>query len=63
MIKRPGRPHLYGYLAEEQAMPAFGAEQLPPTDLEMVVRFLKNQYLDPAREKILAPSSRSVGGN
>ena len=47
MIKRPGSPHLYGYLAEDQAMPAFDAEQLPPNDLDMVVRFLKRQYVEP----------------
>lgn len=48
MIKRPGSPHLYGYLAEEQKMPAFDAEQLPPNDLSMVVRFLKGEYVPPS---------------
>ena len=46
MIRRPGARHLYGYLAEEQAMPAF-ADQLTPEGIEAVVRYLRGQYLPP----------------
>ncbi len=48
MIKRPGSSHLYGFLGDEQKMPAFNAEQLPARDMSMVVRFLKEDYLPPA---------------
>ena len=40
MIAQPGHPSLYGYLEEEQKMPAFGP-QLTPDDLEMVLRYIK----------------------
>ncbi|MBX6313149.1 MAG: cytochrome b N-terminal domain-containing protein [Isosphaeraceae bacterium] len=44
MIKRPGSPHLYGYLEESERMPAF-ADRLSDNDLQTVVRLLKDDYL------------------
>jgi len=41
MIRRPGHPSLYGYLEDEQKMPAYGS-QLTESDLSMVVRYLKD---------------------
>ena len=37
----------YGFLEQEQKMPAFGPDQLAPNDLEMVIRYLKGDYAKP----------------
>ena len=58
MLRRPGSPLTYGYLGEDQKMPAF-AEQLTPNDLDTIVRFLKDDY--PPVGKTGA-SSRSAPG-
>jgi quinol-cytochrome oxidoreductase complex cytochrome b subunit/mono/diheme cytochrome c family protein len=47
MIRKPAAPDLYGFYEEPNKMPAFGPEQLSTIDLEMMVRFLKNDYLPP----------------
>ena len=47
IIKTPRHPSLYGYLAEEQKMPAFGG-QLTESDVTALVRYLRGDYL-PAR--------------
>jgi mono/diheme cytochrome c family protein len=47
MIKSPGHPSTYGYLAEEQKMPAFGG-QLTESDVSAVIRYLQGDY-PPAR--------------
>ena len=39
-------------------MPAFGPEQLTTNDVEMVVRFLKNDYLPPCQT---TPMSKAAG--
>ena len=44
IIKAPGHPSLYGYLAEEQKMPAFGG-QLTESDVSALVRYLKGDYI------------------
>jgi quinol-cytochrome oxidoreductase complex cytochrome b subunit len=44
MIRRPGAPHHYGFLGEDQPMPAF-ADRLTDADLEAVVRYLKDDYV------------------
>jgi len=41
MIRQPSHPSLYGYLEDEQKMPAYGS-QLTESDLSMVVRYLKD---------------------
>ena len=44
MIRRPGAENLYGYLEEEQKMPA-SEGQLTEADLATLVRYLKGDYL------------------
>ncbi len=44
MIKAPGHPSLYGYLLEDQKMPAFGA-QLTESDVSALVRYLRGEYI------------------
>ncbi len=58
MIRKPGARHLYGYLAEEQAMPGF-ADQLTPEGIFALVRYLKGDYVppetpEPARANVAA---------
>jgi ubiquinol-cytochrome c reductase cytochrome b subunit len=53
MIRKPGAADRYGFLEQEQKMPAFGADQLTPNDLEMVIRYLKDDY----------PKGGATGGN
>jgi hypothetical protein len=43
VIKKPGVSTLYGFLEPKDQMPPF-ADQLTPTDIETIVRFLKNDY-------------------
>lgn len=50
MIRKPGAPDLYGYLEEKDRMPSFGHEQLTANDVEMVVRYIKGDYLMPGSE-------------
>ena len=47
MIRKPGATEKYGYLKVEQQMPAFGSDQLIQNDVDMVIRYLKNDYLKP----------------
>jgi len=47
MIRKPGAAVLYGYLEEKQRMPASAPEDLNESDLEMIVRYLKDDYLRP----------------
>jgi mono/diheme cytochrome c family protein len=44
MIKKPGSKAYYGFLKEHEQMPAFG-EELSPNDLEMIVRYLRDDYV------------------
>lgn len=48
MIRKPAAPDMYGYFEEPNRMPGFGPDQLTANDLEMVVRFLRNDYPMPA---------------
>ena len=48
MIRKPNAEDRYGYLAEKQRMPAFGADSLTDGDLNMIIRYLANDYLPPA---------------
>ncbi len=43
MIKKPGAKGFYGYLKAHEQMPGF-EEHLTPLDLEMIVRFLRDDY-------------------
>lgn len=47
MIRQPGHESLYGYLEEEQKMPAFGS-QLTQADLDTLVRYLRGEPPAPA---------------
>jgi ubiquinol-cytochrome c reductase cytochrome b subunit len=48
MIRKPNAEDRYGYLAEKQRMPAFGADSLTDGDLNMITRYLANDYLPPS---------------
>ncbi len=45
MIRKPDAPDKYGFLEKEQKMPAFNADQLSPNDLQMVIRYLRGDYV------------------
>jgi quinol-cytochrome oxidoreductase complex cytochrome b subunit/mono/diheme cytochrome c family protein len=49
MIRKPNAPDLYGYFEEKDRMPPFGPEQLTRNDVEMVIRYLRNDYPKPQR--------------
>ena len=61
LIKNPSARHLYGYLAEEQKMPAFAA-QLSADDLTTLVRFLRGDYLPPPKAGLTPASPGAVAG-
>ena len=61
MIRKPAASDLYGYYEEPNKMPAFGPEQLTTSDVEMVVRFLKNDYLPP-RGPATPAAGKPAGG-
>ena len=42
MIRQPSHPSLYGYLEEDQKMPAF-ATQLTTPDLEVLIRYIRGE--------------------
>jgi hypothetical protein len=44
MIRKPGAADRYGFLEQEQKMPAFGPDQLTHNDLETLIRYLKDDY-------------------
>jgi ubiquinol-cytochrome c reductase cytochrome b subunit len=44
MIRKPGAADRYGFLEAEQKMPAFGPDQLTANDVEMVIRYLREDY-------------------
>ena len=48
MIRKPGATENYGYLKVEQQMPAFASDQIIQNDVDMVIRYLKEDYLKPA---------------
>ena len=58
MIRKPRSSDKYGFLDEKQAgqMPAFGADQITASDLDALIRYLKDDYAKPAASA--APSSR-----
>ena len=48
MIRRPTAPDLYGYYEAKDHMPPFGPDQMTANDVEMIIRYLKNDYPMPA---------------
>jgi ubiquinol-cytochrome c reductase cytochrome b subunit len=44
MTRKPGAADKYGYLDAKDQMPAFGDDQLSANDMDMIIRFLKNDY-------------------
>ncbi len=61
MIRKPNADDRYGFLEKEQKMPTFGPDQITPNDLEMIIRYLKGDYVKtgPIVEK--SSSSAPVG--
>ena len=45
MIRKPSAPDLYGFFEDKAQMPPFGPDQLSGNDLEMIIRFLHDDYL------------------
>ncbi len=48
MIRKPDALDRYGYLETSNRMPAFGTDQVSDADLNMIIRYLKDDYLKPA---------------
>ena len=50
MIRKPRSSDKYGFLDEKQEnqMPAFGPDQIISSDLDVLVRYLKDDYAKPA---------------
>ncbi|AMV36736.1 cytochrome b N-terminal domain-containing protein [Planctomyces sp. SH-PL62] len=55
MIRKPGAADLYGFLEEKQRMPAATPENLNESDLSMIVRYLKDDYLKPEASSAARP--------
>jgi ubiquinol-cytochrome c reductase cytochrome b subunit len=51
MIRKPGDAGLYGYLEDKQRMPASPVDEMPDSDVSMIIRYLKGDYLKPAEAK------------
>jgi ubiquinol-cytochrome c reductase cytochrome b subunit len=47
MIRKPRSADKYGFLDESQEnqMPAFGPDQITPSDLDVLIRYLKDEYV------------------
>ncbi len=45
MIRKPAAPDLYEFFGEAAKMPPFSRDQLTDNDLEMIIRYIKNDYL------------------
>ncbi|MDG3006540.1 cytochrome b N-terminal domain-containing protein [Paludisphaera mucosa] len=48
MIRKPSEAGLYGYLEAKQRMPAAPPDDMPESDVDMIVRYIKGDYLKPA---------------
>ena len=44
MIRKPNAQDLYGFFDDKAQMPPFGLDQLSGNDLEMIIRFLHDDY-------------------
>jgi ubiquinol-cytochrome c reductase cytochrome b subunit len=49
MTRKPGAADRYGFLDEKDQMPPFGDDQLSANDMEMIVRYLRNDNPKQAR--------------
>ena len=56
MIRKPGATNMYGYLEEKQKMPAFGLDQVSSNDVDMVIRYLKGDYIKPGAAAVVEKS-------
>jgi ubiquinol-cytochrome c reductase cytochrome b subunit len=67
MIRRPTAPDLYGFYEAKDHMPPFGTDQMTQSDVEMVTRYLKNDYPMPvilgSTRIILAAPERPAGAS
>lgn len=59
MILRPGAPHLYGFLSEEERMPAFEG-RLTENDLRAIVRLLRDDFVGSAPPSTPGGSPRPI---
>ena len=63
-IRKPSAADRYGYLGEHQKMPGFAADQLSENDVNMVIRYLRGDYLHrtetPVAESSPAPTPTQV---
>jgi ubiquinol-cytochrome c reductase cytochrome b subunit len=57
MIRKPSAPDLYGFYEEPSRMPPFGSDQMTGNDLDMVIRFLRNDYPMPEPSAHIAETS------
>jgi ubiquinol-cytochrome c reductase cytochrome b subunit len=44
MVRKPGADDRYGFLEKKDQMPAFGPNELTQNDVEMVIRYLRDDY-------------------
>jgi ubiquinol-cytochrome c reductase cytochrome b subunit len=63
MIRKPSAPDLYGFFEDQARMPPFGSDQLSNNDLNMISRFLHNDYLLPPSDSRAIATSKSAGTN
>lgn len=59
MVRKPGASDRYGYLPENQKMPAFGVDQVSENDLSMITRYLRGEYAPPGPAPKAGPLSSS----
>ncbi len=54
MIRKPRSADKYGFLDEtqENQMPAFGPDQITPSDLDVLIRYLKDEYVKARPDEI-----------
>ena len=65
MIRKPRSSDKYGFLDEKQEnqMPAFGPDQIISSDLDALVRYLKDDYAKPAANPHAQSSRRADRGH
>ena len=54
MIRKPNAPDLYGYFDDKTQMPPFGLDQLTGNDIDMIIRFLHDDYPMPGSQTATA---------
>jgi ubiquinol-cytochrome c reductase cytochrome b subunit len=58
-VHNAGASDLYGYLDEKDQMPAFGSDKLSANDMDMIIRYIKGDYLEP--RPLEAPGYKGTG--